>query len=140
MFKNFYSPKVSDLLLYQRKRSLTQVNPRSSPRQVEARITQVKPMVAVKTRNPLLAKVAPLAPKIEPVQVCATFEQDGEVKREEFWIWPVLRKPTTEVVRGCVVDLYGLSARYISYVPLKNEPDDRKEPWPQGNCKTFAEF
>lgn len=97
-------------------------------------------MVAVKSRNPLLKKVAPFAPKIEPVQVCATFEKDGKVKREEFWVWPVLRKPTTEVVRNCVADIYGFSARYISYVPLKPEPDDRKEPWPQGNCKNFAEF
>ncbi len=97
-------------------------------------------MVAVKTRDVLLTKVAPLATKIEPVQVCATFEQDGKVKREEFWIWPVLRKPTTEVVRGCVADIYGLSARYISYVPLKNEPDDSEEAWPQGNCENFTEF
>ena len=97
-------------------------------------------MVAVKTRDAQLTKVAIFAPKIEPVQVCATFEQDGKVKRDEFWIWPVLRKPTTEVVRGCVADIYGFSARYISYVPLKNEPDDSEEPWPKGNCVNFAEF
>lgn len=97
-------------------------------------------MVAVKTRDGLLTKVAPFAPKAEPVKVCATFEQDGKVKRGEFWIWPVLRIPTTEIVQGCITEIYGSSARYISYVPLKNEPDDSEEAWPTGNCNNFNEF
>jgi hypothetical protein len=92
-------------------------------------------MVAAKTRDVQLTRVAPLAP---PLGAWCTVR----IGKREFPDWlevtPIKDKPVTPLMRAAVKTAWGNDAQLVEW--SRPEPDDREEPWPQGNCENFAEF
>jgi hypothetical protein len=92
-------------------------------------------MVAVKTRDVQLTKVAPFAP---PLGAWCTVR----IGKREFPDWievtPIVGQPVTPLMREAVKTAWGEDAVLVEW--SRPEPDDREEPWPQGNGKNFAKF
>ena len=92
-------------------------------------------MVAVKTSDVQLTKVAPLAP---PLGAWCTVR----IGKREFANWlevtPIVGQPVTPFMRAAVQAAWGDDAQLVEW--SRPEPDDSEEPWPKGNFKTFAEF
>ncbi len=92
-------------------------------------------MVAVKTKDVQLTKVAPLAP---PLGAWCTVR----IGKREFPDWlevtPVLGKPSTSLMREAVKMAWGDDAQLVEW--SRPEPDDSEEPCPKGNCVNFVEF
>ena len=96
-------------------------------------------MVAVNTGNALLTKVAPLAlVTAPPLGAWCTVR----IGKREFADWlevtPLMGKPVTPLMIAAVKTAWGDDAQLVEW--SRPEPDDSEEPWPQGNCKNFAEF
>jgi hypothetical protein len=96
-------------------------------------------MVAVKTRNLLLARVEPLAPvQASPLGAWCTVR----IGKREFADWlevtRVLGKPVTPLMIEAVKTAWGDDAQLVEW--SRPEPDDREEAWPKGDCVNFNEF
>jgi hypothetical protein len=93
-------------------------------------------MVAVKTRDVQLTKVAPLA--TVPLGAWCTVR----VGKREFDDWlevsPIVGQPVTPLMRLAVQTAWGNDAQLVEW--SKPEPDDSNEAMPQRNFKNFAEF
>ena len=96
-------------------------------------------MVAVKTRDILLTKVAPLAPVEVPLLGAWCTVQLGKRK---FATWvevtPILGKPVTPLFTEAVMQEWGEDALLVKWV--SPEPDDEDEPMPELDPDNFLEF
>jgi hypothetical protein len=95
-------------------------------------------MVAVKTRDVQLTKVAPLAPVKAPLMGAWCTVRIGKREFEDWLeVTPILGKPVTPLMRLAVQTAWGDEAQLVEW--SKPEPDDSNEAMPQRNCKDFAE-
>jgi hypothetical protein len=95
-------------------------------------------MVAVKTRDVQLTKVAPLAPVKAPSLGAWCTVRIGKREFEDWLeVAPIVGQPVTPLMRLAVHAAWGDDAQLVEW--SKPEPDDSEEPWPQGNCMNFAE-
>jgi hypothetical protein len=94
-------------------------------------------MVAVKTRDIQLTKVASFAPSFG---AWCVIRLKGLKREFPDWleVTPIVGQPVTPLMRDAVKTAWGENAQLVEW--SKPEPDDREEPWPTGNCKNFAEF
>ncbi|NJM74712.1 MAG: hypothetical protein HC852_01800 [Acaryochloridaceae cyanobacterium RU_4_10] len=93
-------------------------------------------MVAVKTRDVQLTKVAPLAPAAFGAWCTVRIE------KRKFTDWveviPLLGQPVTPLLSQAVQKTWGGDAQLIDWT--SPEPDDSDEAMPQRSFEKFAEF
>jgi hypothetical protein len=96
-------------------------------------------MVAVKTRDVQLTKVAPLATVNAPPLGAWCTVRIGKRELEDWLeVSPIVGQPVTPLMRLAVQTAWGNDAQLVEW--SRPEPDDSNEAMPQGNCVNFAEF